>query len=67
MAVSRRRFLHTSALAAAGIAAPNLIMSGSGEAQAATLKKGEPIKIGLLFSLTGGLAVAVEDSRLVMQ
>ena len=31
------------------------------------LKKGEPIKVGLLFSLTGGLAVPEEDSTLVMQ
>ena len=67
MTVSRRSFLHTSALAAAGIAAPNLILPRGGEAQAATLKKGEPIKIGLLFSLTGALAVPEEDSTLVMQ
>ena len=67
MAVSRRRFLNTSALAAAGIAAPHLFIPGNGEASAATFKKGEPIKIGLLFSLTGALAVPEEDSTLVMQ
>ncbi len=67
MTVSRRRFLHTTALAAAGIASPYLILPGDGEARASTLKKGEPIKIGLLFSLTGALAVPEEDSTLVMQ
>jgi len=32
-----------------------------------TLKKGDPIKVGLLFSLTGALATPEEDSTLVMQ
>ncbi|VTZ25946.1 ABC transporter substrate-binding protein [Methylocella tundrae] len=64
---SRRKFLKTTSLAAAAIAAPNIWIPMAGDAWGATLKKGEPIKVGLLFSLTGGLAVPEEDSTLVMQ
>ena len=67
MAVTRRTFLQTSSLAAAATATPHLWIPGSGEANAATLKKGQPIKVGLLFSMTGALAVPEEDSTLVMQ
>ena len=65
MKSSRREFLIKSSLAAGAVAAPHLWIPGA--AQAATLKKGEPIKVGLLFSLTGALAVPEEDSTLVMQ
>ncbi len=66
MTVSRRSFLQTSsAIAASTIAAPHLWLPS--EASASTLKKGQPIKVGLLFSLTGALAVPEEDSTLVMQ
>ncbi len=67
MGYSRRAFIAGSSLAAATIAAPHLWIPGASEARAATLKKGEPIKVGLLFSLTGALAVPEEDSTLVMQ
>ncbi len=67
MNTTRRTFLKTSSLATATIAVPHFWIPGAGEAQAAALKKGEPIKIGLLFSLTGALAVPEEDSTLVMQ
>lgn len=64
---SRRKFLKTTSLAAAAIAAPNIWIPMASDAWGATLKKGEPIKVGLLFSLTGALAVPEEDSTLVMQ
>ncbi|PNG24874.1 transporter substrate-binding domain-containing protein [Methylocella silvestris] len=64
---SRRKILKTTPLAAAAIAAPHLWLPMSSDAWGATLKKGEPIKVGLLFSLTGALAVPEEDSTLVMQ
>ncbi len=67
MNTSRRTFLKTTSLATAAVAAPHLWIPGADVAHAATLKKGEPIKIGLLFSLTGALAVPEEDSTLVMQ
>lgn len=65
MITSRRSFLTASTAAAATIAAPHLWIPM--EASASTLKKGQPIKVGLLFSLTGALAVPEEDSTLVMQ
>ena len=67
---SRRSFLKATALGAgAAIAAPYMFVRTIDQAWGAQswLKKGEPIKIGLLFSLTGGLAVPEEDSTLVMQ
>ncbi|GLS45625.1 transporter substrate-binding domain-containing protein [Methylobacterium brachythecii] len=67
MDITRRRILKGSTLAAAAVAAPHLWLPTSREAWGATLKKGEPIKVGLLFSLTGQLAVPEEDSTLVMQ
>lgn len=67
MDITRRRVLKGSTLAAAAIAAPHLWLPTSREAWGATLKKGEPIKVGLLYSLTGQLAVPEEDSTLVMQ
>ena len=67
MSISRRKLLRTSAAAAAvGVAAPHVWLPTPAYA-ANTLKKGEPIKVGLLFSLTGALAVPEEDSTLVMQ
>ncbi|MFD1331441.1 transporter substrate-binding domain-containing protein [Methylopila musalis] len=66
MDFTRRRLLTTAAAAsAAAIAMPNIMTSD--KAYAAPLKKGEPIKVGLLFSLTGALAVPEEDSTLVLQ
>ncbi|MCQ0988034.1 transporter substrate-binding domain-containing protein [Jiella marina] len=67
MAIDRRRFLKNSALAAGAIAAPHVWIPGVREAGAASLVEGEPIKVGILFSLTGSLAVPEEDSALVMQ
>ncbi|MEJ0093218.1 MAG: transporter substrate-binding domain-containing protein [Methylocella sp.] len=64
---SRRKFLQTASVAAAAIAAPQIWIPMASDAWGATLKKGEPIKVGLLFSLTGALAVPEEDSTLVMQ
>jgi urea transport system substrate-binding protein len=70
MRASRRSFLKTAALGAgAAVAAPHLFVRNIDQAWGAQswIKKGEPIKIGLLFSLSGGLAVPEEDSTLVMQ
>lgn len=66
MKLSRRNFLKNSAVAGA-LAAPSIWIPQSRAAWGATLTKGEPIKVGVLFSLTGGLAVPEEDSTLVMQ
>jgi urea transport system substrate-binding protein len=63
---SRRKFLKTSAMAGA-LAAPGIWIPKSRGAWGATLTEGKPIKVGVLFSLTGGLAVPEEDSTLVMQ
>ncbi|WP_152091482.1 twin-arginine translocation signal domain-containing protein, partial [Pseudomonas aeruginosa] len=52
MDLTRRKLLKQSSLAAAAIAAPHLWLPTAREAWGATLKKGEPIKVGLLFSLT---------------
>jgi urea transport system substrate-binding protein len=65
MQFTRRNLLKTTAAASAALAAPHLWLPS--EAHAATLKKGEPIKVGLLFSLTGALAVPEEDSTLALQ
>jgi urea transport system substrate-binding protein len=67
MKPSRRDFLKKASIAGAALAAPHLWLPVTREAWGATLNKGEPIKVGLLFSLTGGLAVPEEDSTLVMQ
>lgn len=67
MSWTRRKFLKNSAMAAGALAAPTVWLPSARESWGATLKEGEPIKIGLLFSLTGGLAVPEEDSTLVMQ
>ncbi|CAN0602827.1 unnamed protein product, partial [Ectocarpus sp. 12 AP-2014] len=64
--LSRRNFLKNSA-AAGTLAAPGIWIPQSRAAWGATLTEGEPIKVGVLFSLTGGLAVPEEDSTLVMQ
>lgn len=67
MKVTRRKLLKGASVAAVAMAAPHVWIPMEREAWGATLKKGEPIKVGLLFSLTGGLAVPEEDSTLVMQ
>lgn len=64
---TRRSFIRNlSVIAGAASVAPGLILNAS-RATAGTLTEGEPIKVGILFSLTGGLAVPEEDSALVMQ
>ncbi len=67
MDFTRRKLLTTTLAASAAVGMPNLWLPKSGDAWGATLKKGEPIKVGLLFSLTGALAVPEEDSTLVLQ
>ncbi|MGE6689882.1 transporter substrate-binding domain-containing protein [Stutzerimonas stutzeri] len=68
MSTTRRRFLRNASLtAAAAVAAPSILIPSAREAWGATLDPGKPIKVGILFSLTGGLAVPEEDSALVMQ
>lgn len=67
MKITRRNILKSTVAASAALTLPYLWLPKSGEAWGATLKKGEPIKVGLLFSLTGSLAVPEEDSTLVMQ
>lgn len=67
MAMNRRNFLRGSTLAGAALAAPGIWMKTARQSWGATLTPGKPIKVGLLFSLTGGLAVPEEDSTLVMQ
>lgn len=70
MGTNRRDFLKKTALAGGAIvAAPYGFVRNIDRAWGAQswVKKGEPIKIGLLFSLSGALAVSEEDSTLVMQ
>ena len=67
MTINRRTFLRSSAVAGTALAAPALWLQSARASWGATLSKGEPIKVGLLFSLTGGLAVPEEDSTLVLQ
>ena len=67
MDITRRKLIKTAAVAVGTVAAPHVWIPVSSEAWGATLKRGEPIKVGLLFSLTGALAVPEEDSTLVMQ
>lgn len=67
MKITRRKLLTTTLAASAAIGMPHVWIPGSREAWAAPLKKGEPLKVGVLFSLTGALAVPEEDSTLVLQ
>jgi urea transport system substrate-binding protein len=67
MKTTRRGFSVGAAATVAATASPYIWSRKSGEAQAATLKKGEPIKVGVLFSLTGDLAVPEADSTYVLQ
>ena len=67
MDFTRRRLLTTTLAASAAVGMPHLWVPGSRDAWGATLKKGEPLKVGVLFSLTGALAVPEEDSTLVLQ
>jgi urea transport system substrate-binding protein len=50
---SRRKFLKAAAITAASGLAPASMMAGSGKAMAA-----EPVKVGILHSLTGTIAIA---------
>lgn len=65
MVITRRKLLAQAAAASAALSAPYIVPSS--KAWAAPLKKGEPIKVGVLFSLSGALAVPEEDSTLVLQ
>ncbi|MGR3742687.1 MAG: transporter substrate-binding protein [Pseudooceanicola nanhaiensis] len=67
MSWTRRKFLKGSAFATGALAAPSIWIPSARESWGATLSEGEPIKVGLLFSLTGSLAVPEEDSTLVLQ
>lgn len=67
MSWTRRKFLKGSAVATGALAAPSIWIPSARESWGATLNEGEPIKVGLLFSLTGSLAVPEEDSTLVLQ
>ena len=67
MEITRRKFIRNSAALTGALAAPYIWNPMSRAAWGANLAPGEPIKVGLLFSLTGGLAVPEEDSTLVMQ
>ena len=67
MDFTRRRLLTTTLAASAAVGLPHIWVPGSRDAWGATLKKGEPLKVGVLFSLTGALAVPEEDSTLVLQ
>lgn len=67
MKTSRRDLLKRAAVTAAAASVPSLWIPAAREAWGATLSKGNPIKVGLLFSLTGELSVPEEDSTLVLQ
>ncbi|WP_068463379.1 transporter substrate-binding domain-containing protein [Hyphomicrobium sulfonivorans] len=67
MKITRRKLLTTTLAASAAVGMPHVWIPGSRDAWGATLKKGEPLKVGVLFSLTGALAVPEEDSTLVLQ
>jgi urea transport system substrate-binding protein len=67
MTLQRRSLLKAAAIGTAAAAFPGIWIKGDRRAWGATLTKGKPIKVGLLFSLTGALAVPEEDSTLVLQ
>lgn len=67
MKTTRRLFGAGAASTVAATAFPHIWNKQSGEAWGATLQKGEPIKVGVLFSLTGDLAVPEADSTYVLQ
>ena len=67
MEFTRRKLFTTTLAASAAVGLPHLWVPGSKDAWAATPAKGEPLKVGVLFSLTGALAVPEEDSTLVLQ
>ncbi len=67
MKTTRRALGLGAASLAATVGSPYIWSKKSGEAWAGTLKKGEPIKVGVLFSLTGELAVPEADSTYVLQ
>jgi urea transport system substrate-binding protein len=70
MSNQRRDFLKKAGAASAGIAAsgaiPGFPFFFTREAQAQWVKKGGKIKVGVLFSLTGNLAVVETDSTQVV-
>ena len=67
MTMKRRSLIKSAVVATAAAAFPTIWIPRDRRAWGATLTKGEPIKVGLLFSLTGSLAVPEEDSTLVLQ
>ncbi|MCW5716080.1 MAG: transporter substrate-binding domain-containing protein [Bauldia sp.] len=70
MAIDRRKFIKNAALgSAAALGAPYAFTRTIGQAwgQQRWVSNGAPIKVGVLFSLTGDLAVPEEDSTLVLQ
>lgn len=67
----RRKFLIRGGVVAgstalAGLGAPNLLIRSASAAQEAWAKKGEKLKVGVLFSLSGDLAVVENDSTQVI-
>ena len=64
MTINRRNFLKRGAAGAALIATPTVIPSYLHAAP--WIKKGQTIKVGVLFSQTGGLAVIENDSTQVV-
>jgi urea transport system substrate-binding protein len=67
MKITRRGLARTAATAGLAAAFPHIWIPGDKSAQAATPARGKPIKVGVLFSLTGGLAVPEADSTYVLQ
>jgi len=67
MRTTRRGFTLGSAALAAAAAFPSFWIKQDRSAWGATLTKGEPVKVGVLFSLTGALAVPEADSTYVLQ
>ncbi len=64
MSITRRSVLKGSVAAAAAIAAPAVVIPNP--ANAAWIDKDGPIKVGVLFSQTGNLAVVENDSTQVV-
>ena len=65
MKLNRRTLLKGTGGAAIALAAPNLVLSPA-KAQA-WINPGGPIKVGVLFSQSGSLAVVENDSTQVVQ
>lgn len=67
MKTTRRIFGLGAASLAATVASPYVWNKKDRDAWGATLQKGKPIKVGVLFSLTGALSVPEADSTYVLQ